>query len=61
MAEASKQRKVSFIGKLVNRRRPPELTEECEAHKATVPDKTLTDQNEDILNYDELDDPDSFV
>jgi type IV secretion system protein VirD4 len=30
-------------------------------YEATVPDETLTDEDEDILNYDDLDDSDAFV
>ena len=30
-------------------------------YEATVPDEALTDEDEDILNYDDLDDPDAFV
>ena len=29
--------------------------------KESVPDEALTDEDEDILNYDDLDDPDAFV
>ena len=29
--------------------------------ESTVPDEALTDEDEDILNYDDLDDPDAFV
>ena len=32
-----------------------------EVYEATVPDEVLTDEDEDILNYDDLDDPDAFV
>ena len=60
-AEADKQKNVFSLDKLINRRRRPGLTEECEVYEATVPDEALTDEDEDILNYDDLDDPDAFV
>lgn len=58
-AEADKQKNDFSLDKLITRRRRPRLAEECEVHEATVPDELLTD--EDILNYDDLDDPDAFV
>ena len=60
-AEADKQKNAFFLDKLINRRRRPGLAEECEVYEATVPDEALTDEDEDILNYDDLDDPDAFV
>ena len=60
-AEADKQKNAFSLDKLINRRRRPRLAEECEVYEATVPDEALTDEDEDILNYDDLDDPDAFV
>ena len=60
-AEADKQKNAFSLDKLINRRRRPGLAEECEMYEATVPDEALTDEDEDILNYDDLDDPDAFV
>ena len=60
-AEADKQKNAFSLDKLINRRRRPGLAEECEVCEATVPDEALTDEDEDILNYDDLDDPDAFV
>ena len=60
-AEADKQKNAFSLDKLINRRRRPGLDEECEVYEATVPDEALTDEDEDILNYDDLDDPDAFV
>jgi type IV secretion system protein VirD4 len=60
-AEADKQKNAFSLDKLINRRRRPGLAEECEVYEATVPDEALTDEDEDILNYDDLDDPDAFV
>lgn len=59
--EADKQKNAFSLDKLINRRRRPGLAEECEVYEATVPDEALTDEDEDILNYDDLDDPDAFV
>ena len=60
-AEADKQKNAFSLDKLINRRRRPGMAEECEVYEATVPDEALTDEDEDILNYDDLDDPDAFV
>ena len=60
-AEADKQKNAFSLDKLINRRRQPGLAEECEVYEVTVPDEALTDEDEDILNYDDLDDPDAFV
>ena len=60
-AETDKQKNAFSLDKLINRRRRPGLAEECEVYEATVPDEALTDEDEDILNYDDLDDPDAFV
>ena len=60
-AEADKQKNAFSLDKLINRRRRPGLAEEYEVYEATVPDEALTDEDEDILNYDDLDDPDTFV
>ena len=60
-AEADKKKNAFSIDRLINRRRRPGLNEECEVYESTVPDEALTDEDEDILNYDDLDDPDAFV
>lgn len=60
-AEADKKENAFSLDRLINRRRRPGLNEECEVYEATVPDEALTDEDEDILNYDDLDDPDAFV
>ena len=60
-AEADKKKNTFDLDRLINRRRRPGLNEECEVYEATVPDEALTDEDEDILNYDDLDDPDAFV
>ena len=57
--KTDKQKNTFSLDKRINRRRRPGPVEECEVYEATVPDEALTD--EDILNYDNLDDPDAFV
>ena len=37
---------------------PDEL---CEVYAMAVPDDGLTSEDEDILNYDDIDDPDAFA
>ena len=37
------------------------LYEPCEVHEVSVPDEALVYEDEDILNYDDLDDMDAFV
>lgn len=59
-AEADKKRNAFDLDKLINRRRRPWLSEVCEVYQVDVPDGALTEEDEDILNYDDLDDPDAF-
>ena len=49
------------LDRLINRNRRPGLNEVCEVHEVSVPDEALVYEDEDILNYDDLDDPDAFV
>ena len=60
-AEADKVKNAFDLDRLINRRRRPGLNEMCEVFNADVPDEAITDEDEDILNYDDLDDPDAFV
>ena len=60
-AEADKVKNAFDLGRLIDRRRRPGMNEECEVYEVSVPDEALTDEDEDILNYDDLDDPDAFV
>ena len=60
-AEADKVKNTFDLDRLIDRRRRPGLNEECEVYEVSVPDEALTDEDEDILNYDDLDDPDAFV
>ena len=60
-AEADKQKNAFHLDKLINRRRRPGPQEVCEVYDVSVPDEALIDEDEDILNYDDFDDPDAFV
>ena len=35
--------------------------EVCTMYEVAVPDDALTEEDEDILNYDDIDDPDAFA
>ncbi len=59
-AEADKKNTFD-LDRLINRNRRPSLNEICEVHEVSVPDEALVYEDEDILNYDDLDDPDAFV
>ena len=59
-AEADKKNAFD-LDRLINRYRRPGLNEVCEVHEVSVPDEALVYEDEDILNYDDLDDPDAFV
>ena len=49
------------LDRLINLRRRPGPNEACEVYEVDVPAEALTEEDEDILNYDDLDDPDAFV
>ena len=59
-AEADKKNAFD-LDRLIYRNRRPGLNEVCEVHEVSVPDEALVYEDEDILNYDDLDDPDAFV
>ena len=59
-AEADKKNAFD-LDRLIKRNRRPGLNEVCEVHEVSVPDEALVYEDEDILNYDDLDDPDAFV
>ena len=59
-AEADKKNAFN-LDRLINRRRRPGSNEACEVYEVDVPAEALTEEDEDILNYDDLDDPDAFV
>ena len=60
-AEADKQKNAFDLDRLINRRRRPGLNEACTMYEVTVSDDALTEEDEDILNYDDIDDPDAFA
>ena len=55
-AEADKKNAFN-LDRLINRRRRPGPNEACEVYEVDVPAEALTEEDEDILNYDDLDDP----
>ena len=57
-AEADKKNAFD-LDRLINRNRRPGLNEVCEVHEVCVPDEAL-EYEEDILNYDDLNDPYAF-
>ena len=60
-AEADKTKNAFDLDRLINRRRRPGPNEVCEVYEAAVPEDALTAEDEDILSYDDIDDPDAFV
>ena len=60
-AEADKTGNAFQLDRLINRRRRPGPNEICEVYEVSVPDNGLTSEDEDILNYDDIDDPDAFA
>ena len=57
-AEADKKNAFD-LDRLINRNMRPGLNEVCEVHEVCVPDEAL-EYDEDILNYDDLNDPYAF-
>ena len=60
-AEADKQKNAFDLDKLINRRRRPGLNEACEVYEVDGSDTGPVSEDEDILNYDDVDDPDAYV
>ena len=60
-AEADKKKNAFDLDKLINRRRRPGLNEACEVYEVDVSDAGPVSEDEDILNYDDVDDPDAYV
>ena len=60
-AEADKKKNAFDLDKLINRRRRPGLSEACEVYEADVSEAGPESEDEDILNYDDVDDPDAYV
>ena len=59
-AEADKVKNAFDLDRLIDRHRRPGMNDECEVYDVSVPDEALTDEDEDILNYDDLNDPYAF-
>ena len=60
-AEADKKKNAFDLDKLINRRRRPGLSEACEVYEVDVSEAEPVSEDEDILNYDDVDDPDAYV
>ena len=60
-AEADKKKNAFDLDKLINRRRRPGLNEACEVYEVDVSEAEPVSEDEDILNYDDVDDPDAYV
>ena len=60
-AEADKKKNAFDLDRLINRKRRPGPDEMCEVYAVAVPDDGPTSEDEDILNYDDIDDPDAFA
>ena len=60
-AEADKKKNAFDLDKLINRRRRPGLNEACDVYEVDVSDAGPVSEDEDILNYDDVDDPDAYV
>ena len=60
-AEADKKKNAFDLDKLINHRRRPGLNEACEVYEVDVSDTGPVSEDEDILNYDDVDDPDAYV
>ena len=59
-AEADKKNAFE-LDRLITRRRAPGPEELCEVYEVDVPDESNIGEDEDILNYDDIDDPNAFV
>jgi type IV secretion system protein VirD4 len=64
-AEADKERNAFDAAKLITRRTALDPNEQYTVYNVTVPDEEPgegedTDTDEDILDYDDLDDPDAY-
>ncbi|WP_419026757.1 VirD4-like conjugal transfer protein, CD1115 family [Intestinimonas butyriciproducens] len=60
-AEADKRNAFDLSSLVTRRMEKLDPNEEYTVYEVDVPDKALIDEDEDILNYDDLDDPDAFV
>lgn len=59
-AEADK-RNAFDLDKLIKRKKPAGPEEPCAVFVAEVPETVLTEEDEDILSYDDIDDPEAFA
>ena len=60
-AEADKKKNAFDLDKLINRHRRPGLSEACEVYEVDASEAGPVNEDEDILNYDDVDDPDAYV
>lgn len=61
-AEADKKKNAFSLERLTDRRmKTLDPNELYTVYEADVPDETAIGEDEDILNHDDLDDPDAFV
>ena len=56
-----KKKNAFDLDKLINRRRRPGLSEACEVYEVDASEAGPVSEDEDILNYDDVDDPDAYV
>ena len=61
-AEADKKKNAFDLSRLIRRRMDKlDPNEQYTVYEVEVPDEKHMEEDEDILNYDDLDDPDTFV
>ncbi|RHP86265.1 type IV secretory system conjugative DNA transfer family protein [Eisenbergiella sp. OF01-20] len=60
-AEADKKKNAFDLDRLINRHRRPGLSEACEVYEVDASEAGPVNEDEDILNYDDVDDPDAYV
>ena len=60
-AEAEKKKNAFDLDRLINRHRRPGLSEACEVYEVDASEAGPVNEDEDILNYDDVDDPDAYV
>ena len=60
-AEADKKKNAFDLDRLINRHRRPGLSEACEVYEVDASEAGPVNEDEDILNYDDIDDPDAFA
>ncbi len=60
-AEADKKKNAFDLDRLINRHRRPGLSEASEVYEVDASEAGPVNEDEDILNYDDVDDPDAYV